>query len=83
MDPAAFRPVIQLFAQARPMAVREVAAAAMVCITLPDDACQQLDGLFTGLPAAGRIANHNKVQIDLQICWQLGASEKPASTACD
>ena len=62
VDPADFRPVIQLFAQAQPMAVREVAAAALVCITSPDDACQQLDSLFAGLPAAGRIANHNKVR---------------------
>ena len=62
MDPAAFRPVVQLFAQARLMAVREVAAATLVGITSPDDACQQLDSLFAGLLAAGTIANHNKVR---------------------
>lgn len=62
LTPAAFAPVVKVFASARPLAVRHLAARALAPLVPPEELCGTLQELLEGVPSQRPIANHNEVR---------------------
>ena len=62
LSPAVFAPVVRQFASARPMAVRHLAAQALVPLVTPGQLGAMLCDILQDIPSSPPILSHNKVR---------------------
>lgn len=62
LSPAVFAPVVLRFATARPMAVRHLAAQALVPLVTPGQLGTVLCDILQDIPSSPPIVSHNKVR---------------------
>jgi len=61
LSPAVFAPVVRQFALARPMAVRHLAAQALVPLVTPAQLASVLKDILQNIPCSPPVLSHNEV----------------------